>query len=436
MEKLLLLRNGFSFFMSSELWHRLLLCSSFLLVTDLVLYLGLRRIFIRKKKKNNSGKRFTLGYFLFTLLFIAYAITHYLILRYSDPDFTIYRQYMIIASIFLVIYLPKAIGAIFIIIEYFLLFLFQISSFLMQNRRHYEFVKSVRRFKLLSWMGIIAGICMFIFVLYGIFGMRKDYKVVEETLSFYNLPASFDGMKIALISDAHLGSFFSPGEVEPMISLIKAKSPDLIVFAGDMIDVEVQETLPYVKMFSDLKAPFGKFSILGNHDLGDYMKFYEPNQQGKIAGDLMKAEKEMGFTVIRNGHVFLHKRQDSVALIGLDSWDLPPFKKNGDLDKSINGIDPRTFKILISHSPSQWTAEVRGRTDVDLTLSGHTHAMQIGINLFGIKWSPSTFRYPKWMGLYRWGTQYLYVNPGFGYLGFIGRIGIRPEITLLTLRKG
>jgi uncharacterized protein len=421
--------------MSNELLYRLLLLGSLLLITDLLLYLGLRRIFLRKRKKAHSERRFTLGFFSITVLFIVYAITHYLILRYSNPDYTTYRQYMIIATLFLVIYLPKVVAVIFITLENILLFLIQISSFVLGNRRHYDFVKSVRRFKFLSWFGIIAGICMFLYSLYGVIGMRKDYKVVEQTLSFYDLPASFNGTKIALFSDAHLGSFFNTKEVQPLIDLIKNQSPDLIVFCGDMINVDAKETIPYLKMFGELKAPMGKFSILGNHDLGDYMKFNEPSMPGKITEDLIKAEKEMGFTIIRNNHVFLHKGQDSIALIGLDNWDLPPFKKRGDLDKSINGIDPRTFKILLSHSPSQWTAEVRGRTDINLTLSGHTHAMQMGINQFGMHWSPSSYKYPKWMGLYRWGTQYMYVNPGVGYLGFIGRIGIRPEITVITLRR-
>jgi uncharacterized protein len=422
--------------MGSVFWYRFLLLGIFILITDTLLYLGLKRVLVTKKKKGLSAKRFTIIYLIVTGVFLLYAVIHFIILRSSKPDYTIYRQYLIIAGILLAVYLPKAIALFFIIIEYVLLLLIQIISYILQNRRHYDFVKSVRRIRILTWTGIISGLCMFIYVLYGMIGMRTDYKVVQQSIRFYDLPPSFDKMKIVLFSDTHLGSFFNPEDVRKGLDMIRDQSPDLIVFTGDMINVSADETNPYIKMFRELNAPNGMYAILGNHDLGDYMKFYEPESPGKVADALIKKEQEMGFKVLRNDHIFLHRGRDSIALIGVDSWGLPPFKKIGDLQKAIKGLDPRVFKILLSHSPSQWTSEVRGNTEIDLTLSGHTHAMQMGINLLGILWSPSEYKYPKWMGSYQWGTQFLYVNPGFGYLGFPGRIGIRPEITVITLRRG
>jgi hypothetical protein len=375
-------------------------------------------------------------YFGITLSFIVYAIIHYLVLHYKTSDYTCYRQYFFITGIFLAIYLPKIIMMAFIIIENIILFCIQFISFIFQNRRHYEFVKKVKRFRFISWIGIVAGIAMFVYVLYGMIVMRVDYKVVEQTISFRGLPESFNGTRIVLFSDTHLGSFYSTEEVEKGIDLIKAQSPDLILFAGDMVNVGAEETKPYIEMFSELKAPMGKFSILGNHDMGDYLKFNETENEEEKIKALVEAEKEMGFTVLLNDHVLLHKGNDSLALIGVDSWGLPPFKKYGKLDEAMHGLDPRVFRILLSHIPSHWEAEVEDKTNINLTLSGHTHALQFGINQFGIKWSPVKYRYPEWMGLYQWGAQYLYVNPGFGYIGFPGRIGIRPEITVITLVRG
>jgi uncharacterized protein len=421
--------------MGSDFWYRFIYVCVFILITDVLLYLGLRRLIIKKKKKGHPEKKFTLIYLLISVLTIVYAITHMIILRSSNPDYTIYRQYLIIAAILIVFYLPKAITLLFIIIEFIFIFFIQIISFISQNRKHYEFVKSARRIKIISWVGIAAGFLTLLYTIYGMVIMRTDYKVVEQSVSFYNLPPAFDGTKILLFSDTHLGSYFDPEDAQKGIALIKAQSPDFIVFTGDLINVEVAETKPYIAMFNSLKAPLGKFAVLGNHDMGDYMKFYEPDRPGQIVDNLVKAEQEMGFTVLRNTHVILHRGHDSIALLGVDSWGLPPFRKRGDLDKAMQGIDPMTFKILLSHSPSHWTVEVRGRTDIGLTLSGHTHAFQAGINQFGMLWSPIVFRYPKFMGLYQFGTQFLYVNPGFGYLGFPGRIGIRPEITVITLRR-
>jgi uncharacterized protein len=421
--------------MGSDFWIRVSVFIAFLIVTDTLLFFGFRRMLFRKTPKKRYRQRFTIAYFLFILLFILYAILHFLILKYGTYDYYSYRDYFFITAAFILIYVPKAVMLVFVLTENIVLFFIQFISFIFQNRRHYEFVRRIKRFKLISWIGFITGTATFIFLLYSMLVTRTDFKLVNQTVVFKNLPASFDGTKIILISDAHLGSFFNANEIDPAFKIIQSQSPDLIVFTGDMINVSPDETLPYIQKFKDLKAPLGKFSILGNHDLGDYLKLSDVGDQKNIEAQLAQHEQEMGFKVLRNDHVFLHKGQDSIALIGIDSWGLSPFKQFGNIGIALKEIDNRTFKILLSHISSQWDLEVKGITNIDITFAGHTHAAQFGINNFGIHWSPVSWKYKYWMGLYQWGNQFLYVNPGMGYLGFPGRIGIQPEITLITLKK-
>jgi predicted MPP superfamily phosphohydrolase len=422
--------------MSAEFWYRVSFFIAFLLVTDLLVFLGLKRLIPYKKRQNKGVRKFALGYYLLTAAYIVYAIVHFFIIRYTYADFTSYRQLFLITGIFILLYLPKGLMLVFIVVENLLLFFFQFLSFVFQNRRHYDFVRTIRKFKLFTWLGYILGWALFGYIIYSMAITRTDYRVVEQTVQFADLPASFDGMKIIQISDAHLGSFYNEDEVDRAISLINEQSPDLILFTGDMINVEAEETKGYIEKFKGLNARLGKYAVFGNHDQEDYLKVAQISVDSSNQRRLQKDLKDMGFTLLRNTHVFLHEGKDSLALIGVDSWGLKPFKEYGKLDLALQGIDNRTFQILMTHIPSHWAVEVKGRTEVNLTLSGHTHAVQLGIDAFGIKWSPIVFRYPYYWGLYQWGTQYLHVNPGMGYLGFPGRIGVRPEITLIHLKKG
>lgn len=422
--------------MGSDFWFRFSVFAIVLILTDGLLFLGLKRLFNFSKKPDHRNKKFVIIYFLFTLLFIAYAIIHFLYIRYQNADYNSYRQYFFITGTFLLIYIPKLIMLCFISSENLLLFFFQFISYIFQNRKHYDFVRFARRFKILSWTGFILGLATFAYLLYGMIVTRTDFKIVNQTIKYRNLPLAFNGIKILQLSDAHLGSFFSVDEIDKLCSLIKEQSPDMIVFTGDMINVSADETLPFTDKFAELEAPLGKFSIMGNHDQDDYLKISFYGVRKEIENKLVQQEQKMGFTVLRNVHVFIHKGNDSIALLGVDSWGLPPFKQYGNLDEALAGIDNRTFKILLSHIPNHWAFEVKARTNIGLTMSGHTHALQIGIDQFGIRWSPIVYKYPQYMGLYQWGSQFLYINPGFGYLGFPGRIGIRPEITVITLVKG
>lgn len=418
--------------MSYEFWSRFLILLAIIALVDFLLFFGVKRL-LKKNKKSGKNKRFSITFWLFTLIWLIYTISHITYIRYFSTPLPGYRDILIPMGIFMAIYLPKIITLIFIITENLLLFFFQFISFIFQNRKHYEFVRKIRRFKILTYLGILAGIGIFIWILYGTFKTRTNYTVVKQELRFTNLPAAFDNTKIVFISDLHIGSFFSQDELLPAIEQIRQISPDIILFGGDMINISAKETQGYTEMFSQLEAPLGKFSILGNHDMNDYFKYSDTAETGATANSVVAAEKDMGFRVLRNEHVFIYKGNDSIALVGIDSWGLFPFNSYGDLAKATESIPVNTFCILLSHIPSHWLIEVKNKTNINLTLSGHTHAMQLMIDNWGIKWSPASLKYMFWYGLYNNHEQYLYVNPGLGYLGFPARLGINPEITVITL---
>jgi uncharacterized protein len=272
--------------------------------------------------------------------------------------------------------------------------------------------------------------------LYGITN-RYNYKVKRIRLSFGNLPAAFKGMKIVQISDIHSGSFDHHDAVARGVEKVLAENADLIFFTGDLVNNKAEEIKPYMDIFSRLKAPMGVYSTLGNHDYGDYVEWDSP--QAKVANleELKQIHGRMGWKLMMNEHVVLEKGGDQIAVIGIENWSAKAgFPKYGDMRKAYDGLPQKQvpFKILLSHDPSHFDAQVTTQyKDVDLTLSGHTHGMQFGVEIPGFKWSPVKYVYNKWAGLYQVGAQYLYVNRGYGFLGYPGRLGIMPEITVFEL---
>jgi len=265
---------------------------------------------------------------------------------------------------------------------------------------------------------------------------KTNYKVTDTIIYFKDLPDAFDGFKIVQFSDAHLGSFSNLADVRKGFDLIKEQHADLIVFTGDIVNVVAKEMEPYIPLLNELKAPYGQYAILGNHDMNDYRKVDSIKANiNQNMSELIKDYKQTGFYLMLDEHVILKKGKDSIVLIGVKNWGKKPFHKYGNLFKAMEGINDVPFKILLSHDPSHWNAQVIPDTKIDLTLSGHTHGFQFGINCGKIRWSPSQYQYQQWLGLYQHGGQYLYVNAGFGFIAFPGRVGIRPEITVITLRK-
>ena len=274
-------------------------------------------------------------------------------------------------------------------------------------------------------------------IIYGIYRGKYNYKVLKYTLSFDDLPASFDGYKITQISDIHSGSFDNIDKVKYAIDLINEQESDVILFTGDMVNNKADEIVPYLDIFNKLKAKDGLFSVLGNHDYGDYVSWDSEEAKHQNLKDLKNYQNKMGFDVLLNENRFFEKNGERLALIGVENWGVGGFKKAGDLKKAITGVHENDFKILMSHDPSHWENEVlQDDYHYHLTLSGHTHGMQFGIEIPGwFKWSPVKWRYKYWAGIYKEMGQYINVNRGFGYLAFPGRVGIWPEITVIELRK-
>lgn len=292
-----------------------------------------------------------------------------------------------------------------------------------------------RRFLSMLALGLAA--VPFGALLYGMYKGKYNFKVLKYSLEFDDLPDAFDGYRITQISDIHSGSFDNRKMIEYGVSLINQQQSDAILFTGDMVNNKTEEMKPWADLFATLEAKDGKFSVLGNHDYGDYIPWETEELKNQNLQDLKDLQKEMGFDLLLNEHRYLTKGEDKIALVGVENWGKGGFKKAGDLQKAVSGISDSDFKILMSHDPSHWELEVvPDEKHFHLTLSGHTHGMQFGIEIPGwIKWSPVKWRYKHWAGIYKEKGQYINVNRGFGFLGYPGRVGIWPEITVITLKK-
>jgi predicted MPP superfamily phosphohydrolase len=286
----------------------------------------------------------------------------------------------------------------------------------------------------LSWLGLGIGGTLFGTLLYG-FTNKYNYQVRRVKLSFNNLPKAFKGMKLVHISDIHSGSFQNKEAVNHGIDLILKEQADLILFTGDLVNDRAEEMEEYKVIFGRLKAPMGVFSTLGNHDYGDYVAW--PTKEAKAANleDLKNVHAQMGWKLLMNEHVLLEKETDKIAILGIENWGAKGrFPKYGKMNQAHPGTEEIAFKILLSHDPSHWDAEIKTQyPDIDLMLAGHTHGMQFGLENPYFKWSPVQWMYRQWAGLYEAGNQKLYVNRGFGFIGYPGRVGIMPEITVLEL---
>lgn len=292
----------------------------------------------------------------------------------------------------------------------------------------------ISRSVFLSWTGMLVGGGLFGSLLYG-FGNKYRYHIKRINLSFENLPVSFKGLKIVQVSDIHCGSFTNKKAVMKGVQMVLNEKPDLILFTGDLVNNTSDEMADYMDVFNQLTAPMGVYSTLGNHDYGDYVHW--DSHEEKIANleKLKRIHGELGWRLLMNEHVSLEKGTDKIALIGVENWSAKArFPKYGDLKKAYEGSASYPFKILMSHDPSHWDGEVRPLyNDIDLMLAGHTHGMQFGVELPGFKWSPVQYVYKQWAGLYEEGAQKLYVNRGYGFIGYPGRVGILPEITVIQL---
>lgn len=294
-----------------------------------------------------------------------------------------------------------------------------------------------QRRKLISQIAIGLAAIPFASLLYGMFRGKYNFKVLSYKLEYDDLPEAFEGFKIAQISDIHSGSFDNPKKVQYGVDLVNAQDADVVFFTGDLVNNRAEEILPWIQTFKKINAKHGVYSILGNHDYGDYSPWESPEAKKKNMEDLKKAQKKMGWDLLLNESRFIEKQGQRIAILGVENWGSGGFKKAGDLNKALSNVAAEDFKILMSHDPSHWEAEVIPHPfNIHLTLSGHTHGMQFGIEIPGwIKWSPIKWRYKQWAGIYEKLNQRLNVNRGFGYLAYPGRVGIWPEVTVITLNR-
>ena len=348
-------------------------------------------------------------------------------------DFGISQEYAV--GFLIALLIPKFIPFLIMIIED--LFRVVIAGYwYVSESGQQNYFPSRRKFISQIALGIAA--IPFASILYGITKGKYNFKVLKYTLTFEDLPEAFDGYQITQISDIHSGSFDNFDKVSYAVDLVNEQQSDVILFTGDMVNNESTEMEPYMELFSKLKAKDGMFSVLGNHDYGDYISWSSEEAKVQNLEYLKKIQKNLGFDLLLNENRYLEKDGQRLAIIGVENWGAGGFKKAGDLNKAVSGLDPNNFKILLSHDPTHWQFEVLPHDyHYHLTLSGHTHGMQFGIEIPGwIKWSPAKWRYKYWAGIYEEKGQFINVNRGFGYLAFPGRVGIWPEVTVIQLKKG
>jgi len=277
---------------------------------------------------------------------------------------------------------------------------------------------------------------MFLVVLFGITRGRHFYRLKKETIYFPDLPEAFDGFTITQITDVHSGSFSNAAGVQKGLDLVNAQHSDVILFTGDLVNNQATEMDRWITAFAGLKAPMGKYSVLGNHDYGDYMQWETAEAKKDNLAQLKQVHQKIGFRLLLDEAITLYKDGQSVSLLGVENWGKGGFHKYGDLRKATIDVPDNAFKILMSHDPSHWEGvTLQHPQHIHLTLSGHTHGMQFGFELFGFKWSPIKYVYKQWLGLYEQAGRFLYVNRGFGFLGLKGRIGMWPEVAVITLKR-
>ena len=342
-----------------------------------------------------------------------------------------------IMGIMMVILVPKIVVLPFLFIDDLLRiiqFLVQHSIRLFSNNN--SVIDFASRRKIISQIALGIAAVPFFSTIYGILKGKYDYRVHKVSLYFKDLPSAFDGFKLVQLSDIHAGSFDNRDAVQKGIRLTNAQQGDLFLFTGDLVNNKSEEMYPWIEDFKQLKGKYGSFSILGNHDYGDYIKWENESEKSENLEKLKVVHKKLGYHLMLNETIYIEKEGAKIALIGVENWGKKGFVKHGDLDKAVESVDNNLFKILLSHDPSHWEAVTLNHDKfIHLTLSGHTHGMQFGIEIPGFKWSPSQYIYKQWAGLYKHAEKYIYVNRGFGFLGFPGRVGILPEITVIELRK-
>lgn len=367
---------------------------------------------------------------LLLLIFIIYSFTQF------DRSVGQTKQTMFTMGLMLLVYVPKIVLTLVMFGEDIFRIGASILNYFMYNASRSEMMPDRRKFVSQIALGLAA--VPFLSLIYGIFEGKYNFKVFKQTIYFPDLPDAFDGFKITQISDVHSGSFDNPEKINYAIDLINAQEADMILFTGDIVNTHAKEMHPWLETFNRIKDyKYGKFSVLGNHDYGEYVTWPSEKEKDENFVAIKNLYGQIGFELLLNEHTYIQKGDDKIALIGVENWG-QNFKKAGDLNKASQNVLQDDFKVLMSHDPSHWEYEIKNHPkNFHLTLSGHTHGMQFGIEIPGyFKWSLAQYIYKQWAGLYENAGRYVYVNRGFGFHAYPGRVGIMPEITVIELKKG
>ena len=409
---------------------RVLVILSILLLVDLYVFSGFRAAF------SSTRTRMIASWIFWGISVSFLALVIFFVFTFSGsagPSSPIVKWMM---ASFVLLYIPKIVMLFFFSVEdvYRLLRAGGVGiAKLTGNASGISYFESRRQF--ISQLAVLAAAIPAVGILYGITKGKYNFKVHKKELTFKDLPDAFHGLTITQISDLHVGSFDDREEVQHAVNLINEQKSDLLLFTGDLVNNEAKEMAPWVDMFTMLNAPMGKYSILGNHDYGDYTEWSSAAAKRENMQQLYTMHERIGFNLLRNQNTRIEKDGQHLELLGMENWGRG-FAQYGDYTKTLQGTQDGAFKILMSHDPSHWEDQVMTHpTQVHLTLAGHTHGAQFGVEIPGFRFSPVQLRYDRWAGLYEENERYLYVNRGLGFIGFPGRVGIWPEITVITLLK-
>ncbi len=409
---------------------RILILGTVLFLVDLYFYQAIVAVL----KGYSDSKRSLVSYIYWGFT----VFTFLTFLSFSLGSFTDWPKYIrvyLLALVVMVLF-SKIIGSLFIATDDIIrLFRWIGSYFTTATVAENENIHRISRLKFLNQIALGMTVLPFAGFVYGMVRGAFDYKIHTTKLILPKLPDAFNGLKIVQISDIHSGSFVSSSHLEEVAKIIQKQKPDIVFFTGDLVNNRASETAPFIETLSTIKAPMGVFSILGNHDYGDYVPWDSVKEKLQNLNDLKDVHGKLGWKLLLNEHIPLKRGDAEIALIGIENWGGNfKFSRYGDLKKAYAGAEKYPVKLLLSHDPSHWNIQVKEEyTDIDVTFSGHTHGGQFGIEIPGFKWSPSQYAYKQWAGLYSEQNQHLYVNRGVGFLGYPGRVGISPEITVMEL---
>ncbi|KRD10805.1 phosphoesterase [Flavobacterium sp. Root901] len=374
---------------------------------------------------------------------ISYQVISVLLLAFIIYSFTQFdrsvgqtKQTMFTMGLMLLVYVPKIVLTLVMFGEDIFRIGASILNYFMYNAPRKEMMPDRRKFVSQLALGLAA--VPFLSLIYGIFEGKYNFKVFKQTIFFPDLPDEFDGFKITQISDVHSGSFDNPDKINYAVDLINQQESDMILFTGDIVNTHAKEMHPWLETFNRIKEyKYGKYAVLGNHDYGEYVTWPSEKEKDENFAEIKSLYGKIGFDLLLNENKYIQKGSDKIALVGVENWG-KNFKKAGDLNKASANLQEDDFKVLMSHDPSHWEYEIKKHPkNFHLTLSGHTHGMQFGIEIPGyFKWSLAQYIYKQWAGLYEEAGRYVYVNRGFGFHAYPGRVGIMPEITVIELKKG